>query len=184
MSASNRLLEPVDSQNGIAVYQQPAGLGTGFFIVAEAKPGSSGQSPGQSQFTSEPGARPAFQILVNRDLGFGDGLGSAAVCDTTPPDDGGVPGFDPPDFDPNSPEVTDALNDFGCRFANNTFDPCILGDDDNPTFANKASTVQFCTGGTVSRTLEFPQGDTLLVVQWRDIAGNIGTPARIIVRVP
>jgi len=172
--------------NGVAVYQQPAGLGTGFFLVVEAKPGSSGQGPGPIQFTSTPGARPDFQILSNRDLGFGDGLGSPEVCDNGPLPGfplGGVPGFNPPDFDPSSEEVTDALNDFGCRFANNTGDPCILGDDDNPTFASTGS-IQFCTGSTISRGLEFPKGDTLLVVQWRDTAGNIGTQGRIIVRVP
>jgi len=182
-SASNRLYEPIASENGVAVYQQPAGLGRGFFIVIEARAGGSGISPGITQFTSEPGARPDLQILASRDLGSGEGLGSAAVCDTAPPNVGGVPGFNPPDFNPSS-AVTDALNDFGCRFANNTFDPCLFGDDDNPRFANPTTTVQFCSDGTVARALEFPKGDTLLVVQWRDFGGNIGTPARIIIRVP
>lgn len=183
VSASNRLIEPIGSENGIAVYQQPAGLGTGFFIVIEARPGASGSSPGIIQFTTQEGVRPDMQILSNRDLGSGAGQGSAAVCDTSPPDVGGVPGFNPPDFN-SSAAVTNALNDFGCRFANNTFDPCILGDDDNSRFANPISSVQFCTGGTVAKSLEFPKGDTLLVVQWRDFSGNIGTAARIILRVP
>jgi len=169
----------------IAVFQQPAGLGSGFSLVVEAAPGSSGQAPGSIEFTSTPGVRPDFQILSNRDLGFGDGEGSAEVCDNGPLPElplGGVPGFDPPNFDPLSEEVTDALNDFGCRFANSTDDPCILDDGDNPIFASTGS-IQFCTGSTISRGLEFPNGDTLLVVQWRDTAGNIGTLARIIVRV-
>lgn len=177
------------------MYQQPAGLGTGFFIVIEAKPGSSGFAPGAIQFTDDAGARPDLQLQSNRDLGSGSGLGSAAVCDTLPPDAGGVPGFNPPTFDPGSQAVTDALNDFGCRFDNNTGDPCILVDTNNtggpcnrdthnPGFGAPSSSIQFCTGGTVSRSLAFQKGDTRLTVQWRDTVGNLGTPAQIIIRVP
>lgn len=182
ISPSNRRLTPLAVENGIPVYRQPAGLGAGFFLVVESRPGTSGGAPGTLAFSGQDGVRPDIQILANRDLGSGSGRGSTAICDIAPPTVGGVPGFDPPDFGP-SQAVTDALNDFGCRFANNSLSPCILGDDDNERFANPQSTTQFCTEGTVSRAMEFPRGDTLLVVQWRDGFGNIGNPARMIVRV-
>jgi len=182
VSASNRLLTPVTTENDVPVYRHPAGLGSGFFLVIEARAGTNGVSPGTVAFSSQDGTRPDLQILASRDLGFGSGLGSTAVCDIAPPEVGGVPGFDPPVFDP-SQDVTDALNDLGCRFVNNSLDPCIIGTNGIETFADRSSTAQFCTDGAISRHLQFPRGDTLLVAQWRDFNGTIGNPVRIVIRV-
>ncbi len=185
-TASNILLEPIGDENGVAIYQTASPAGAGFFLVVEAKPGSSGLSPGSSRFSSDSAERPDFQIMASRDLGFGTGLGSTAVCDNGPLPGfplGGIPGFDPIDFGP-SQEVTDALNDFGCRFDNNTSDPCVKECEECENGFVSNGTTQFCTGSVVPRGYAFPKGDTLLVVQWRDSGGNIGSQGRIIVRVP
>jgi len=80
--------------------------------------------------------------------------------------------------------VTDALNDFGCRFDNNTFAPCTLNANDNYAFVGRGTTTQFCTRTVVGHEMQFPPGDTLLTVRWIDTGGNIGLPARLVVRVP
>jgi hypothetical protein len=181
-SASNHLLTPSKDPQGNPVYSPPAG-GAQFFIVVEAKPGSSGASPGVKQVGADAASRPDLQILANRDLGNG----SAAVCDVGPTPDfpiGGVPGFNPPNFDDPSQSVTDALNDFGCRFDNNTFLPCTLNANDIYAFVAPGTTTQFCTRTVVGHEMQFPSGDTLLTVRWRDTSGNIGLPARLVVHVP
>jgi len=171
---------------GIPIYSPL--YGAGFIIVVEAKPGRSGASPGTKSLNSDPSdptARPDIQIEANRNLGNG----SAAVCDIGPLPNplGGIPGFDPPSFDPTSQMVADALNDFGCRFAAHTAsDPCTLSDSGNPKLVAPDTAVQFCSASVVGHESEFQQGDTLLTVQWRDNAAvpNLSLPSRIIVRVP
>ena len=160
-------------------------IGAAFFIVVEVKPGPGG-APGRRVFNSNPddaSARPDIQILSNRDLGNG----SVAVCDNGPLPDaplGGVPGIDPPDFDPTSQEVADALNDFGCRFDVHTPDsPCTNNDAGNPAFVSPDTTVQYCTQAVVGAEMHFPRGDTVLTVQVRDAGGHIGLPASFVVRV-
>ena len=166
----------------IPVYVPPSGTGTGFFIVAEAKAGGSGSSPG-THLSASGSNRPDLQLLANRNLGDG----STLVCDTGPAPGfplGGVPGFTDPNFDPDSQEMTDAMNDLGCRMANNTQDPCTKDDDDNEVFYGDGTTVQSCLGTVLSVPLRFPVGDTRMSAQWRDGSGNIGFPASFIVRVP
>jgi len=158
-------------------------VGAGFFIVVEVRPGTSGRSPGRSTFNSnpdDPSARPDLQILASRDLGNG----SPEICDTAPPR-GGVPGVNPPEFDPTSQTVADALNDLGCRFEFHTSeDPCTIDESENFAFLRGESTLQFCTRTVLGAELHFPPGDTTLVVQVRDDRGNLGFPESIVVRVP
>jgi hypothetical protein len=161
--------------------------GAGFFIVVEARPGSSGRPPGaitSNSNPSDPSARPDLQILADHDLGNG----SPAICDTGPVPNspiGGVPGFDPPDFDPMSQAVADALNDLGCRFAvHNDQSPCTYNEDNNPAFLRAETTLQYCTIGVLGNELHFPEGDTVLTVQLRDDRGNFSFPRSIVVRVP
>jgi hypothetical protein len=158
-------------------------VGAGFFIVVEVQPGTSGRAVATETFNSnpdDPSARPDLQILSSRDLGNG----STAICDTGPPR-GGVPGIDPPDFDPTSQAVADALNDFSCRFDFHTNEnPCTLDDSGNPAYLRGGTTLQFCTITVLGVELHFPPGDTTLVVQVRDDRGNLGFPESIVVRVP
>jgi hypothetical protein len=44
-----------------------------------------------------------------------------------------------------------------------------------------ATTIQFC--GFIARVLEFPQGDTLVTVRLRDVGGNPGPVAQLVVHV-
>jgi hypothetical protein len=184
-TAFNAELRPNTTDDlGRPVYVRPTGAA--FFIVVEVKSGTGG-SPGRTVFNSNPAnpsVRPDLQILSTRALGNG----SAAVCDNGPLPDfplGGVPGFDPPDFDPNSQAVADALNDFGCRFDVHTNDnPCTNNDAGNPAFLGTGTTLQYCTLAVVGAELHFPPGDTVLTVQVRDTDGNLGFPAAVVVRVP
>lgn len=183
-------LPQIDDIGGIPVYSscsQPGFcVGGGFFIVIEAKPGSSGAQP-SVQTVSSPG-RPGFQIEANHNLGNG----SAAVCDVAGPQPtqtpGGVPAVDPPNFDSTCAmtppvlcqEITDALNDFGCRFIDSTSDPCTFN---GMRYAHVMldSTKQLCA--LVSTDWSFPRGDTLLTARWLDQDGNASLPKSIFVRV-
>jgi hypothetical protein len=188
VTASGHGIAPVDvTAQGVPIYERP--FGAGFIIVVEAKGGSSGKAPGVKTFNSnpnDPSARPDIQIEANRDLGNG----SAAVCDIGPAPQlpiGGVPGINPPSFDPASQTVADTLNDFGCRLDSHTAaDPCTLTDNDIPMLVAADTSTQICTAGVVGHETEFQTGDTLLTVQWRDTAAipNLSLPRQIIVRVP
>jgi len=175
----------VDPQ-GIPIYAPL--YGAGFIVVVEAKAGTSRAAPGvktSNSNPSDPSARPDIQIEANHDLGNG----SALVCDVGPAPQplGGVPGIDPPSYDAASQMIADALNDFGCRLATHTSsDPCTLSDKDNPAFVASGTSSQACSAGILGRELEFPSGDTLLTVQWRDTASapNLSRPSQLLVRVP
>jgi hypothetical protein len=184
-TADNHVLQPLTTDaQGNPVYVRPTGVG--FFIVVESKMGTSKKSPGLKRLNSDPNdptARPDLQILADHNLGNG----SAAVCDVGPAPNfpiGGVPGVNPPTFDITSQMVADALNDFGCRFDDNTSAPCTLSASENPRFVASDTSTQFCTAGVVGTEVRFPSGDTLLTVQWRDTSGNIGLPRRLVVRAP
>jgi len=112
------------------------------------------------------------------------GNGSLVVCDTgQPPIGGGVPGIDPPNFTPGNSFVTNALNDFACRFeAFSRADPCTRVDATGGSrMIDSNADVQFCD--IVARTATFPPGESLLSVRLRDQIGNLGPTAQIVVRV-
>ena len=167
---------------GRPVYVRPSGAG--FFIVIEGKTGSSGAAPGL-HFSVDDGT-PDLQIEASHDLGNG----SPAVCDAAgpppAPTPGGVPGINPPSFDPLVSRIVDALNDFGCRFVDNTDSPCTLNSREIFAFVKSDTTKQACSAGVLGSELRFPHGDTVLTVQWRDasVTGNIGLPKQLVVRVP
>jgi hypothetical protein len=184
-TASDHVMTPIEvTPQGVPIYARQFGFG--FFIVVEAKSGSSRMVPGidNSPNPDDPSARPALQIEADHNLGNG----SAAVCDIGPAPDqpiGGIPGINPPSFDPASQMVTDALYDFACRFeAHDSRFPCTLNDHGNPQFVASDTSIQLCTTWVVGHEVAFPQGDTLLTVQWRDTGGNFSLPRQIIVRVP
>ena len=149
--------------------------GSGFQLVVEARTGSSGFAPGLATFRSaprDPTRRPDIQMESNRALGDG----SRAVCD------GGVPAVNPPDFS-TTQLVADALNDLGCHFAVATAPDwaCTLDRFGNYDFIGSGTEVQFCL--TVSASLAFPLDDTLLTVQLRDTAGNIGLRQQMLLQI-
>jgi hypothetical protein len=163
---------------GRRVFTVPSGQ---FVIVVEAKPGKSGLRVGTSL---EPGidGRPDLWIQNNRDLGNG----STRVCDTGPASQGGggVPGVVPPRFDIDDAFVTDALNDFACRFdpSISSANPCtILDPSREPRLVDPQSTAQFCD--FVAATAAFPVGANILTVTVRDVGGNTGPTAQIVVEV-
>ena len=93
---------------------------------------------------------------------------------------GGVPGIDPPDFGPGQ-SITDALNDIGCRFAVQPTrdEACTLDNFGNFAFVAPDTTIQFCN--QIASTFAFPNDCTTLTAQLRDVAGNIGPQAQIVV---
>ena len=126
------------------------------------------------------GGRPDLQIENNRDLG----AGTQAMCDTGLTG-GGVPGVNPPDFSPDNNFVTDALNDFACRFESQIgqSDSCTMVDvTHTPATVSRNAKVQFCDH--VANESAFHSGDNIVTVRLRDTNGNLGPPAQIVVRVP
>lgn len=184
--SDDNLVPPTGTTDaGIPIYTRAAG--SGFSIVVESRPGPSGFDSGELAFAFGGTSYPDLQMLVSRPLGNG----SAAVCDRVAPNAGGVPAVDPPVFD-DSPSAVGAANDIGCRFLDGSGNPfgrrgaddsCVQSPPDSGTFRFAAanSTIQFC--GLVDSTFTFPPGDTYLTVRMRDQLGNVGAPARIVVRV-
>lgn len=172
-SADGTPFSPREVVQGVPVYQRPAGQG--FKLVIEAKPGLNGVSVGQTVFQRDPlraEVRPDLWVLVSAPLGDG----SREVCD------GGVPAVHPPDFR-TLRSVTDAINDLGCHFAVAT-SPAFACTQDRfgrGAFAGDGTQVQFCL--QVSRSLIFSDGETLVTVRVRDVAGTLGPLQQIRVRV-
>jgi hypothetical protein len=147
-------------------------VGSGFMLVVEAKPGKSGYEPGRRIFAyvpDDPHTRPDLEIESNHDMGDGN----PAVCDRRRPNIGGIPGIDPPSF-AETQHISDAINDFGCRFE--TFieseSSCTMSKNGDYSFASKDTTTQFCM--IVARSWAFPEGKTLVSVRLRDSEGNPG----------
>lgn len=117
------------------------------------------------------------------------GDGSAAVCDTGPPNTataGGVPAVNPPQFG-GVQAVSNAINDLSCRFEARLASSLACtrdGFSQVESFVGVGSTIQFCTNPGIGAELTFPPGDTRLTVRVRDVVGQPGPPATIIVRVP
>lgn len=168
--------------DGTPIYERPFGFG--FSLVVEAAIGSSGRQPGESTF-ADPG-RPDLQIEVTRPLGNGSG----DICDDHAPIIGGVPAVNPPDFG-NDQSITDRMNDLGCRFVNgagqagsrpcNEEDSCVRFATGLFGCVNPTTRRQYCA--PIGANLEFPDGETLVTVRVRDLTGNLGPPAKLLLRV-
>jgi len=152
-----------------------------FVIVVEGAPGLSGAAVGSVLQPNGGGGRPDLQVQSTQPAGNG----SPEVCDTgaASAGGGGIPGIAPPSFDPADTRLTDALNDMACRFQ--VFAPsapCTLLDASGEARPiNPAASVQFCD--FVAATAAYPPGDSIFTVQLRDVVGNLGPPAQIVVRV-
>jgi hypothetical protein len=166
--------------DGTPIFERIAGFG--FLIAIEAQPGAQGIPPGNRSLANNPADRPDIQLQVDRELGDG----STAVCDVVTMDPntpaGGVPGISPPSYGPGQ-DITDAINDLGCRFDfRNSSSPCTL-DEGGFSFVSPDSTAQFCTVGTIDVFWRFHVGDTRMTARWRDQSGVLGPARSIIVRV-
>jgi hypothetical protein len=164
------------------VYVRPP---SGFIIFFEAKPGVSQLKLATSTFNSsltDANLLPDFQIVTSRALGNG----SATVCDVGPAPQpiGGVPAVDPPVFG-GSQVASNAINDLSCRFdaRSGSSQACTRDSFGTDTFVGDGSTTQFCTAPGVGAELAFSLGDTYLTARVRDIAGQPGPPASIVIRV-
>jgi hypothetical protein len=164
-------------EQGRRVFQANFGQ---FVIVVEGVPGFSGAAAGTSLGDPSAMSRPDLQIENSRDMGNG----SLAVCDAT--QNGGVPGVPTPDFSLGSQSITAALNDFACRFdpGISADAPCTLLDTTRVpgTITTPKPSVQFCD--LVQSNALFLSGDSILTVRLRDVQGNLGPPAQIVVHVP
>jgi hypothetical protein len=182
--ADDFLLQPTGMSGGIPVYTPQ--FGYNFSLIVEAAPGGSHAAVGNSTFRV--GGFPDLEIEVTQALGDG----SAAVCDDMPPMLGGVPAINPPNFG-SDPTIGDRLNDLACRFVDGTgmkvgracgdTTSCVLGTDGQHGCVSPAppTTTQYC--GFINQALAFPSGDTLVSVRVRDVRGNLGPVAQILIRV-
>lgn len=169
---------------GRPVFRRP--LQSNFLLVVEAKPGPNAQAVGQNLPTEDDGATlPDLLIQSNKPLGNG----SLTVCDKGPPPDlGGVPGFDPPNFNLDSAPVRQGMIDFACRFQVHlrSDDACTINSLGNFRFATAqptSQTIQFCFEPAVGTEVAFPHGATILTVRARDKQGGVGDPVQIVVDV-
>jgi hypothetical protein len=143
-----------------------------------------GRPVGQVGFTEV--GLPDLQMLLSRPLGNG----SAAVCDVDPEGlIGGVPAVHPPVFS-DVPATVDAINDLGCRVNDGTGSPrarnasnlaCTRFETGDFSFVDPATQAQFCV--PIAQAWEFPLGDTIVTARARSVAGSIGDPRQIVVRV-
>jgi hypothetical protein len=152
-----------------------------FLIVIEGQKGSSGIDPGTNIFPSG-SDRGDVQVLFSRDIG--DPGNPNLICDKGPPPVpfGGVPGIDPPNFDPGQ-SVTEAIQDFACRLSvqEDTSVACTRNRFGQYAYLNPLSRKQFCY--QVPETTEFQEGDTVVDIQLKDLAGNLGPKKEFVVRV-
>jgi len=166
------------------VYRRP--LGQGIIVVIEARRGSTGRRVGSNGFDPS-GGLPDLQVLVSRPLGDG----SPEVCDIEPGNIGGVPATDPLDFNAGL-AIADAANDLGCRVNDGTGSPSARAASDEACtrsqssgfgfgFVDPLSDVQFCI--PIASAWSFAEGDTVVAARVRDVAGTVGLPEEMVVRI-
>ena len=180
----DHLVDPVEFRDGVPIFERPVGFL--FTIVIEGKPGPSRRPVGLNAFNwdpSDPVVRPDLEVIVENPLGENP---TPDVCDDMLPFIGGVPASD--SFAETQP-ISDAINDFACRFVDGSGNPggrggsdaCTLFDDGLFRFGGTASTAQFCA--PIAEPFGFPVGETTIRVRLRDNSGQPGPPAAFILRV-
>lgn len=175
------------ADDGTPIYDRLRGAGgraSGFVLVIEGKPGSSGAGVGESSYDMTGAGFPDLSVQVTQALGNG----STAVCDDPQVAPGGVPATFPVSFEA-TPENVAAVNDFGCRFQNGrgeylartaASDSCV-NFEGTFHFVSTDARTQFC--GFINVPLGFPPGETTVTARLRDEDGNWGDPAQLIIRV-
>jgi hypothetical protein len=186
--ADDTLLDPSgQTGDGIPIYTRVAGttgVASAFTLVVEGMPGLSGADVGISSYESSLTTFPDLVVETSRDLGNG----SATVCDDPINMPGGVPATSPPDYEETADNIA-KVNDFACRFVDGAGNPigrqasiesCVNFQGDFH-FVDPQTTVQYC--GVINVPLGFPLGDTIVTARLRDVLGNLGPQAMIIIRV-
>jgi hypothetical protein len=171
--------EPVGvTKEGWPIFERP--FGYGFTIIIEGRTPNN-RIPGLSTFDDF--GWPDLQIIVSRPLGDG----SPTVCDDMPPVIGGVPAS--ASF-AETQEISNAINDFGCRFVDgsglptgrgSSEDACTRFPDGTFHFVDPTSRAQFC--GPIAPPFGFAVGETTVTVRLRDQNGNAGPPTSFVIRV-
>lgn len=160
------------------------GVASGFALVVEGRPGSSGATVGASSYQPDLSSFPDLVVQASRDLGNG----SLAVCDDPMITPGGVPGQANVSYE-ETPENIARINDFACRFVDGAGEPmarqvstdsCVNFNGDF-RFVDSQTTAQYC--GFINVPLGFPMGDTMITANLRDVDGHLGPAAKIIIRV-
>lgn len=163
---------------GRRIFSAPSGQ---FIIVVEGRPGLNGIEVGKGTDALGTDGRPDIQVQSTSALGNG----SLTVCDLGPVSQGGggIPGINPPTFDPESEFVSNALADLGCRFQHfSPSTPCTLTDASGEAkLVDSRATAQFCS--FIASTATFPPGETIVSARLRDVLGNVGQTVQIVVRV-
>jgi hypothetical protein len=169
----------IDAQ-GRRVFRRTTGQ---FMLFVEAGPGPSNRQPGSEGVFSggalngvvDPSGKPSLMMLSQRNLGNGS---PQVDCRTAPL--GGVQGQPGLDFNAN---VTDALVDMACRFelVTSSAGACTRDRSGNFAFTASGTTRQYCL--QVPAVARFPEGDTVLAAELRDLTGNIGERKEIVIRV-
>jgi hypothetical protein len=205
LAQADILLQPSGmTRNGIPVFFHR--FGHGFQIIVEGKPGSDGCKVGPCAYgvpNDQSECRPTVDVscipdhtdLPDLQIEAANplGNGSPAVCDSSGDNPGGVPGVFPVTFDVSvNPDIVNIVNDFACRFIDGDGQPLARGASEACVkdaltqeygFAKPTSTVEFCAA-IESRREQFPPGtQTLLTVRLRDVVGNVGPPAQIVIDV-
>ncbi|HSP96979.1 MAG TPA: hypothetical protein VL049_07005, partial [Candidatus Dormibacteraeota bacterium] len=188
-NAANDTLQPIGSDAaGRPVFNHS--FGQGFSLVLEARAGANRHNPGvypAPYFEGEDLQPPDMQMILSRPLGDG----SAVICDTFPPDLGGVPATVPFRFEDSAPAL-DIIHDMGCRFLDGTgqlvarqssLEACTRSDEGfGFGFVDRASRIQFC--GLIATAWSFPLGDTIVGARIKDAAeGEFSQPREIVVRI-
>lgn len=162
--------------------------GAGFTLVIEGTPGTDGEVPGLLAYAHQEGVPevlPDLQVLVSRALGDGN----PAVCPNNPDLRDGIAASPSLDFSPTL-QVTNAINDFGCRVNDGTgralgvdmpVDACTVFSDGSSRFVVPYSKVQFCS--QVPAVRQFPLGDTIVAARLRSVEGVVGPARQMIVRI-
>jgi hypothetical protein len=169
---------PLFDPQGRPIFVRQTGT---FLLVIEGRKGSSNLDPGTNIFPFGDD-RGDVQVLFSRDIG--DPGHPNLICDKGPDPIpfGGVPGINPPDFVPGT-NVTQAIQDMACRFSiqEDTSVACTRNRFGAFAYLGSNSRKQFCY--PVPQTTEFDIGDTIMAIQLRDVAGNLGPKTEIVVRV-
>jgi hypothetical protein len=173
-----------------------------FLIVVEGAPGFDGARVGPCAYgvydlasdSCMPSCAPDCTSLPDLQIEASNplGNGSPAVCDRRglSSNPGGIPGVATVTFDPTTnPNIIDIVNDLACRFVDGGGAPigrpsgyaCVkYFPSEESGYANPQSTMEFCA--LITSDEQFPPAaDTALTVRLRDVDGNVGAPAQIIV---
>lgn len=188
-NAANEPQAPVGYDGaGRPVFQQP--FGQGFSLVLEARAGANRHNPGvypAPYYAGESLHDPDMAMIVSRPLGDG----SPVVCDTAPPELGGVPATVPFAFGA-TPEALDTIHDMGCRFIDgagqlvarqSSLDACTRSDEAfGFGFVDRGSRLQFCGG--IATAWRLPAGETIIAARIKDAAEEeFGAAREIVVRI-